>query len=258
MITSPTVKILPANLWYSPNFSQYELQLNSSVNPLTEYQNNDSLNFLKIATDRNREEYWNNQIYGNVGYKDFYKMMAGDRWLRLVVDRMDLDVSRNICRPVILNNNITLNTAFTPVVDISSSFIPYNFPIFTNIVYNENNIKRIKQVFNYNENYIPIQYPGYNNWTQQKTDSYGWNFTFDLGITDDFISNPSLVGTDGAYISTRYVPLKTIWQDKFPSSAATVFTGTGNNNPTICPPISNKVIGDTAYKIGNTHKLLSR
>lgn len=245
IITSNTVKLLPSNLWYSPDFSKYELQITSSASPLIQYQNNDSLNYLKIATDRNREEFWNNQIYGNYcGFKDFYKMMAGDRWLRLQLDKMDMDVSRNICRPVILNNAITLSAINTPVIDVSSSRIPFNFPIFTNIVYNESNIKRIKQVFNYDENYIPIQYPGYNNWTQQKNDPYGWLFDFDLGITNDFLSNPSLVGPSGEYVDTRYVPLQTSWQNQYPSSATVFGSGTGFPTATICPPISNKVIGD--------------
>ena len=244
IITSPCVKTIPANLWYAPDFSKYELQLTSSDNPLTQYQNNDSLNYLKIATDRRREEYWNNQIYGNCAYKDFYKMMAGDRWLRLEVDKMDMDVSRNICRPVILNNDISLNAINTPVIDVSSSEIPYNFPIFTNIVYNESNIKRLKQVFNFNENYIPIQYSGFNNWTQQKNDPYGWLFDFDLGITNDFISNPTLVGPSGEYVNTRYVPLQTSWQTQYPNSATVFGSGTAFDTATICPPISNRVIGD--------------
>ena len=40
-------------------------KLSSVNNPLTTYQNNDSLNYLKTATDRTREEFWNNKFRSN-------------------------------------------------------------------------------------------------------------------------------------------------------------------------------------------------
>ena len=77
--TSPTVKVIPANLYFAPDFSKYSGVLSYELE-------DDRINYLHTAMDsggRKRDaypsEFINNQIYGNIAWKDMYKMMAGDR-----------------------------------------------------------------------------------------------------------------------------------------------------------------------------------
>ena len=137
------------------------------------------------------------------------------------MERLEVDkLSRNICRPVILNTQIKIKEiVFPSPPDISSSYIPYDFPIFTNIKYNDANLKMIKEGMKLKEIYKPIQFKGYNTWAEQKTDVNGWIYPeMDLGICNDYSSNPIL--SPGTYVAGRYVGITPPWKTSYPPDAS--------------------------------------
>ncbi len=256
IFTSNTCKCIPANLQLGQDkFNTIDLNVKLNSNP-------DAVNYLHSGTQPNEfPEYWNNQIYGNHGVQNIYRAMAGDTINRLQVWNgniikttipQQIILERNMQRVCILNTSIATHSVMVDnsggTFEISGSYIPENGAIFTNIVYNEQNIKDIADAFDNGSTYDGI----YNTWKEQLLDVDGWYFFADVGMSDDLSSNPTAINALGPdeykYDPSRYIPIQPPWIPTYPPAAnpATNVDGTGYTESRICPnigiqPVSNNL-----------------
>ncbi len=193
-----------------------------------------------------KEGRFENTIYGNMGYKDMYKMMFGDRMMRLPVYEMNATTFesgspgafRNIGRSVLINTKLTYQFATSRTPPPPTGYLHItNLERFQTLFFN---IKFptyfIDGDGNKQLNYDPEMwndfaealrdYELYTNkdpntagrdYTAQKLDYNGWACPLDAGITDDQNS----VYTTGK--TTNNTPLNPTWM-RFPPTAASTNT----------------------------------
>jgi hypothetical protein len=222
-----------------------------------------------------------NTIYGNMGYKEIYKMMFGDRMMRLPVYDMNATTFagggsggafRNIGRSVLINTRLTYQfavsetppppTAYLHISNLErfqTLFFNIKFPTYT--IDNDGNkvlnydpelwsdfaeaLRDYELYTNKDPNSAGRDYPS------QKLDYNGWSCLLDAGITDDQNS----VYTSGK--TTNHQPLSPNWMSIPPDAASTNTSpdyGTGLNTtaaPTdtqyrelISPAFSQAIFGD--------------
>ena len=215
-----------------------------------------------------KEARYENTIYGNMGYAEIYKMIFGDRMMRLPVYDMNATQDstgpggggafRNIGRCVLINTKLTYQFATSPTPPPPTAYMHIT------------NLKRFQTLFfnikfptyfidadgNKQLNYDPElwedfaealrDYELYNNkdpqtagrdYEAQKLDYNGWSCTLDCGITDDQNS----VYTSGK--TTNHTPLNPNWM-RFPPAAADT-----NNDPNYGTALNaNTTPGDPGYR----------
>ncbi len=223
-----------------------------------------------------------NYIYGNMGYKEIYKMMFGDRLMRLDCYNMNTTAfegsvlpsigNRNIGRPVMINTRLQIRTEQVPLPNVAvfstltqlrrfqTIFTNMKFPTYT-IDANGN------KVLNYDPQIWKDlaesirDYEIYSNkdpatskttYANQKLDPPGWSCSLDCGISDDYDS----VFTQSK--TTNITPQEPAWMRQVPPNASinnsTAYgTGISNVAPTtagfreiISPAFSQAYFGDDA------------
>ena len=282
-------KVQPANMYPGYNYVDGALgrqlfnPVPSTATQISIYEQ-DTYCAANITSGLYEDDRWNNEIYGNMGYANFYKMMLGDRWQRLPLHVSVLNEStslkpapangmtRNIGKPVMINHKLPYFNANMQVGGTGDPFytqlLPKKFLIVTNVAYPRYSYfgggtsgQKIN-VYN-NEVYEDFakqlrEYELYKgdkqNYSEQKVDNGSWVFDFDIGITDDSVP----ITND---YTNNVLPFNFRWCENPPLStdpSAPGNQGTGldfNNNPNrntnspvyrecISPAFSQRAFGD--------------
>jgi hypothetical protein len=240
--SSNCMKTIPANLQVGKDYIMYK---DNNVTDITTPEYGDYFNYLHSGSNPARfPNYWNNILFGNRAVKNIWREVCGDKLKRLDVWRGGFfkpntpqEVPRLFCRPHLLNtqlpfSQITINVDGVNVDVSGTKLLPYQ-ALFTNVNYNEANFIAIKEAFKIGEGYNGSK----STWEDQKIDYTGWFWKSDVGMCDDFNSNPA-----AANIADRYVVLDNREVQTFPPAASGAF-GTGRPHSRICPCLSCPGVG---------------
>jgi len=196
-----------------------------------------------------------NQLYGNMGYENMYKMMFGDRLMRLDVYRMNEVVSngtppnqtdgiRDIGRAVIINTkfkyNIVLNNVPTAQnYIINTELIKYfmintnmKFPTYTldpatgikTLNYDKQKFIDLAEQLREYELYLNKETTAGATYEEQRADYNGWCVDVDLGVTND---------NDSAIVqgkTNNLSPMQPNWMVRYPTAADGGQYGSGLTN----------------------------
>lgn len=224
-------KVQPANLSSGYNLIDGALGRNfiavtTSTPTKTSIYEKDTYLTENLIAGLYEDDRWNNTIYGNCGYANFYKMMLGDRWQRLPLHVQLLNESttllpasngmtRNIGKPVVINQKLPYFKGELQLGGTGDPFytqlIPKKFLIVTNVAYPRYSWfggvvggqkidvyeNRVYEKFAKRLREYELYKGDLENYPEQKRDFANWVFDFDVGITSD--SQPVVTNTGAVW-----------------------------------------------------------
>jgi len=224
-----------------------------------------------------------NHIYGNMGVKEIYKHLMGDRLMRLPIYDMTETTDntgvvqaggfRNIGRPVLLNTRLSYETVqnavptaqayqtITKLKRFQTLFLNIKFPTYRigpngekNVLYDPTAWEDFAESLRDYELYTNKD-PNTSRTTyaEQKLDVNGWSVNLDCGITDDYLSGYF----NGSDPTVNLTPIRPGWLGSYPPAASINVSpdyGTGISNvapgvpgfrEVISPAFSQAIFGDS-------------